>query len=647
MKSHPPRLKCRTLPIPLVASLALMGLAVVSQAIDYYYKGTGSVNTTTNWTTNPDGSGTSPTNFTTAGNKFFIQSGQSPTLGGAWTISGTGSSLQINTGGTFTTGAFNPTFTLNMQSGATFIMSHTTYSNVTIGTLDPTSTFQLNNQSNPRMAGISYGNLNFNGTGNVSLSANMTANGSLSLTNTGQLRLTSASNLTHVVGGDLTLAPSALLALTNGVGTMTLNLGGGLSNNGTISKSTGATMVNFSGTGSSNATWGAVTTTNFANASFNIDSTKTIVFLDSPNLGAATFSVSGVLNIGSQVLSGTSGNFSLASGATFIASNSTGLDGAITVTGTKTFSTGANYEFRGGGTGAALPATVNNLTINRSSGNITLDGTGSSQSVNGVLSILSGNLAAGATKTSVTAASLSMQNAQINNTVTTNLGGNVTFDATNNGTATIAGSVGLGASDRTFTVGNGSADIDMAVSGSISGSGGLIKAGAGKLSLSNSNTYLGSTMVNEGTLALGASDVLPTTQVILNGGTLVTGGNSNTLGSLSLTADSTIDLGGAGGLTFANSSGTWTGTTLTVWNWVSSGLKFGTDNTGLTATQIGKINVFEGGSGSTQFSSVSLSGNGTLVAVPEAGTIFAVLGLMAPLAYRERRHWMRCREARA
>ncbi len=34
---------------------------------------------------------------------------------------------------------------------------------------------------------------------------------------------------------------------------------------------------------------------------------------------------------------------------------------------------------------------------------------------------------------------------------------------------------------------------------------------------------------------------------------------------------------------------------------------------------------------------------GELVPVPEASTLLGVLGLMAPLAWRERRHWMRCR----
>ena len=50
-------------------------------------------------------------------------------------------------------------------------------------------------------------------------------------------------------------------------------------------------------------------------------------------------------------------------------------------------------------------------------------------------------------------------------------------------------------------------------------------------------------------------------------------------------------------------------------------------------------------SGATTFSGTELV-PGELVPVPEASTLLGVLGLMAPLAWRERRHWMRCREAR-
>jgi autotransporter-associated beta strand protein len=186
------------------------------------------------------------------------------------------------------------------------------------------------------------------------------------------------------------------------------------------------------------------------------------------------------------------------------------------------------------------------------------------------------------------------------------------------------------------------------ISQAVGGSAGLTKTGAGSLELSGANGYSGATTLSAGSLSLGASNVLPTTQVVMNGGTLLTNGNTDTVGTLSLTSSSVINLAGAGSLSFANSSAvTWTAATvLNVWNWTQGGLTFGSDNTGLTLGQVGKINVFEGGSGSNQLLYLSLDNTGTLVAVPEARAVFGVLALLAPLAYRERRHWMRCREAR-
>jgi autotransporter-associated beta strand protein len=195
---------------------------------------------------------------------------------------------------------------------------------------------------------------------------------------------------------------------------------------------------------------------------------------------------------------------------------------------------------------------------------------------------------------------------------------------------------------------------DITIGGAISGSGGGIsKTGTGKLTLSSgSNSFSGPTTISQGTLALGASNVLPSSQVVLSGGTLLTSGFENTTtGSLILSSSSTINVAGAGSkLVFADSSAeTWTGT-LTVWNWSAGALKFGTSSAGLTTVgegnQLSKISVFSGGEGSGQLFDVSLASDGTLVAVPEVGALFGALGLLAPLAWRERRHWMRCREAR-
>ena len=72
--------------------------------------------------------------------------------------------------------------------------------------------------------------------------------------------------------------------------------------------------------------------------------------------------------------------------------------------------------------------------------------------------------------------------------------------------------------------------FEAAVSGVIA-NGGLVKGGAGKLTLSAPSTYAGGTTINAGTLALSGGDnrLNPGGAIVLNGGTLDLGGNSQTL----------------------------------------------------------------------------------------------------------------------
>ena len=64
----------------------------------------------------------------------------------------------------------------------------------------------------------------------------------------------------------------------------------------------------------------------------------------------------------------------------------------------------------------------------------------------------------------------------------------------------------------------------------------LAKAGAGSLTLSGANTYSGGTIVNAGTLTLGASNVLADAgAVTVTGGTFALGANSDTVGAVQLT----------------------------------------------------------------------------------------------------------------
>lgn len=115
-------------------------------------------------------------------------------------------------------------------------------------------------------------------------------------------------------------------------------------------------------------------------------------------------------------------------------------------------------------------------------------------------------------------------------------------------------------------------------------------AGAGTLFLNGTNTYNGVTTISDGNLAMANPKAIPAgSAVVLSGGTLrvdYVDGNSDTLGNLSVTGNSFIDLGvGTSGSTLKFASGTnWTSSrTLTVAN-SSTGAKLYITNTANVAT---------------------------------------------------------------
>src|ERR1019366_1132840 len=71
------------------------------KALNYYSAGNTDASVTTNWWSNINGTGSHPT-FLVATDVYVVQNPHSMTQGAAWTIAG---SLQINPGGTLTTGA--------------------------------------------------------------------------------------------------------------------------------------------------------------------------------------------------------------------------------------------------------------------------------------------------------------------------------------------------------------------------------------------------------------------------------------------------------------------------------------------------------------------------------------------------------------
>jgi autotransporter-associated beta strand protein len=146
------------------------------------------------------------------------------------------------------------------------------------------------------------------------------------------------------------------------------------------------------------------------------------------------------------------------------------------------------------------------------------------------------------------------------------MGGDATFAQTggagtsiirSTGNAAVAGNVSLGSANRTFTVNNGSASIDLSIQAAVTGTGGLVKAGTGTLQLAGTNTYTGGTTLTSGTLLVtkdlnfgAAPGIAQASNITLNGGTLKTGSE---LTSLSLsnpgsgyTSFPTVSFGGAG-----------------------------------------------------------------------------------------------------
>jgi len=217
------------------------------------------------------------------------------------------------------------------------------------------------------------------------------------------------------------------------------------------------------------------------------------------------------------------------------------------------------------------------------------------------------------------------------------------------GTLVIAGGVAKNGTVFTSRAGTGTNVFTGVISGASANSDFVVDGGT--TVFSNVMTYNGPTIItNGGTLVLGVNDAMPAgSNLILGGGTFIVGSGgtryTDTLGTLTLTADSTIDMGATGGLgtiTFADSAGiSWaTNAVLTITNWQGvanqtsavTKLLFGTG--GLTSTQLGQV----------RFANQNIDGgtliNGELAPIPEARIIWAAVALTLFVLWRERRRWL-------
>ena len=300
----------------------------------------------------------------------------------------------------------------------------------------------------------------------------------------------------------------------------------------------------------------------------------------------ALFTNSGDLTLGSAALiaNGTNAsNFTLSStGILRIASaagiTTSGATGPIQVTGTRTYTSGADYEYNG----TAAQVVGNGLTQN-TSGNVTVNNiTGVSLSATTTISGL----------LSMTSGTLNMADFTLSVGSLTGSG-----DMTNL----------AGVTARTITIGSDNTS-PAAYSGVISNGTAVVsitKTGSGKLTLSGLNTYTGTTTISTGTLSVntissisGGASSLGAPTIIANG-TIVIGGSGilQYTGSGN-TSDRIINVSSNGGTIDASGTGTLT---------LTGGVSIGLSDLVLTGTGI----AIESGVIATGSSNLTKNGAGT------------------------------------
>lgn len=237
-------------------------------------------------------------------------------------------------------------------------------------------------------------------------------------------------------------------------------------------------------------------------------------------------------------------------------------------------------------------------------------------------------------------------------------------------------------STKTLTIGTGSTVSSLGVTtqigtstntGTVAVNGGdiltPIDVVGGTLLVSSAITSTNITVESGAKLALGASNVLSNSaSLTLSGGVFQAGGFTDTLASLTLTANSVIDFSGAAGsLTFSSIDvSTWGASTLSIWNWSQNvDHLFASSVTGFTPFGFGsnaqytpKI-TFYSDNGITQ-APVGWTGIGgwfptggnfagttalpnEIIPVPEPSAVLSAALLILAVAWKERRHFVRAR----
>lgn len=413
----------RTLPVLLF--LILAGSLDVKAVTTYYYNGTGRLDRQVSWGINTDGSGSNPANFTAAGQVFEIRNCTSVSLSRNWTVSGAGSKVVLGN-------ATQPAITMSHSNGDfeavldiasassgsnTYDVSTTSDRKVaTLGTLSSGSTVDYSRGGAQNVQAASYYNLTLSSSGTKTAAANFSVSGVLNIAAGVTLDMT-----TFALTGTFT---------TSGTGTLeTQKLSEALAEN-----ITWVFTVLYNASGAQTIVDGNYTNLNVSggNRTFTPTGTVGIAGTFTPGTGAFTLTNSTIEFNGSSAQSVPT-VFTSLNNLTINNSNGVSLPQALAITGVLNFSAGSlvlngqtltlsgtcsgttsftgssasNLIINGSGDlGSSInmvqtssaTRTINTITINRTSGTVTL---GNPMEVTGTVNVTTGTLASGGNLTLV------------------------------------------------------------------------------------------------------------------------------------------------------------------------------------------------------------------------------------------------------
>ncbi len=528
------------------------------------------------------------TNWGSTGTTLTLQADRNITISSNISLSGTNQGITlvagntVNSGGVTLNGTLNGGFALSITSGSSGAVTL----GATIGATTP-----LNSVSITGPAGIGMN------TATVSTTGAQTYNNAVTLGST-----------SSVTGGTLSFQGVSLGSNTLTVSTTASNssIAGVVSGTGGLVKSGSGTLALTNGA----STYTGSTTINAGTLSANVLADGGT----NSSLGAAT-GAPATIGLGSS-----------SAGVLLYTGGSASTNRAITIGGSGGGTIRATTDAATLTLAGNIDTGGNALTLDENTANITvsgvISGAGSLTKTGSGLLILSGvNTYSGDTTINVGTLQLGIANAISSSSDVSLADAASAIFNLNNFNDAIGSLAGGGSSGGNVSLGSGTLttggdDNSTSYSGVISGTGNLIKSGAGTMILGNAaNTYTGSTTIHAGTLSVGtlANAGINSSLGAPTGSSAIISLGSSTAGILSysggsISTDRRITIGGAGG-----------GTVRAVTNGATLTLAGNIDNSGNTITfDTNTANIIASGilSGSGSLNKISsgaltLSGNNT------------------------------------